>query len=399
MKIQTILDKKTDTKRESARHSSPPVNRMLHLQRSVGNQFVNRLMEKNIENDKSKEGMGKIAPVVHDLSSMPEQADLAPGCPTLPSVDSVEQRPHNFSGLCVQTAPSTKEPSAPEPQKDEEPLGTVRDRETGARENIYASLITTGLWWFNGGTPTLGELYPVSAPVSVANFGKGNFTVKVTEGSDKVALDEGGTTLNRENLTSFTVKTLAPSSRDKDVTIEVNHLAPGAKDKTTKKLSFEVRAPHHLRLLGTDHLAKGPHGYESWTTLQVFDNFGKPMPYIDVNEDFTMGTVEKGVSSEWKYSLAARSKGNDVARGNAVFKDKYGAEVSAAPPKSMMPKPSNPGKPLGNTRVASFLHDWYVGSPRIGEGVHVSHHVGVLYSDHGEYTKFMSPTAAKSPRK
>ena len=42
--------------------------------------------------------------------------------------------------------------------------------------------------------------------------------------------------------------------------------------------------------------------------------------------------------------------------------------------------------------------NWYVGSPTTGTGVHVSHHVGVFYTDHGEYTEFRSaPFAAKAP--
>jgi hypothetical protein len=159
-----------------------------------------------------------------------------------------------------------------------------------------------------------------------------------------------------------------------------------------------VRAPHHLELLGTDHLTQGSHGYTSLTSLRVFDNFGKPMPYIDVNEDFGAATVEAGVSQEWKDGIAARTKGQDVTRSNAVFQDQYGVAPSGALPASMTPKPSNPGSPLGTTRVGSFPHDWYVGSPTPGTGVHVSHHVGVFYADHGEYTKFTSPpAAAKAP--
>jgi len=122
------------------------------------------------------------------------------------------------------------------------------------------------------------------------------------------------------------------------------------------------------------------------------------MPYIDVNEDFSKGTVEKGVSSEWKDGIEARTKGKDVSRSNSVFKDEYGLSLSGPPPATMTPKPSNPTKPLGTTKAGSFTHDWYVGSDTTGKGVHVSHHIGVFYADHGEYTNFVSPpAAAKKP--
>jgi hypothetical protein len=222
--------------------------------------------------------------------------------------------------------------------------------------------------------------------------------VNVTTGSDKFALNVWGETLCGKDLRKVTVTSLAPSTKHDDVTIEVKHRAPDAKTDTTNEAKFEVRAPARLDLLGTDHLAKGAHGYASITSLRAFDNFGKPMPYIDVNEDFSIGTFEKSVSSEWKDGFAARTKGKDVTRGNAVFRDQYEVSLVGAPPASMTPKVSNPGSPLGKTRVGSFSHDWYVGGPTTGTGVHVSHHVGVFYTDHGEYTEFKSPpAAAKAP--
>jgi len=296
--------------------------------------------------------------------------------------------------------PAAKQPLTPEPKKGEEPIGTLKDKRTGAEEKIYASFITPGLWWFNGETPTLGNQYPTTAEIPVASFGKGDFTAKVTAGSDKVALDGGGATLTGKDLTKVTVNSRAPSTKHDDVKIELKHRATGAKTDTAGTATLEVRAPHHLELLGTDHLANGSNGFKSWTSLRVFDNFAAPMPFIDVNEDFSAATLEKGVSSEWKDGFDARTKGNDVSRGNAVFKDQYGVAVSGTTLASMKPQPSNPGSPLGKTKTGSFTHDWYVGSATIGKGVHVSHHVGVFYSDHGEYTKFTSPpAAAKTSRK
>jgi hypothetical protein len=158
-------------------------------------------------------------------------------------------------------------------------------------------------------------------------------------------------------------------------------------------MQLEVRAPQRLELLpNTQHSALGNHGFSSRFFLRVFDNFKAPMPFIDANEDFGTATLERGVSQDWQVAFNARTKGKSITPGNAVFQDRYQASVSGgAPPPTMSPKPSNPLPVLGTTRVGSFDHDWYVGSSTTGSGVHVSHHKGVFFADHGEYTKFQSP--------
>jgi len=227
---------------------------------------------------------------------------------------------------------------------------------------------------------------------------KENFALKVTAGSDKAALAGGGAALTGKDLDKFTIQTIGPSKKHNDVTIEIKHRAPGAKSETSRDLILEVSAPDHLKLLGTDHKSAGKFGYLSLTSMQVYDNFADAMPYIDVNEDFGTATFEAGVSSEWKNAFAARTKGNSVTRGNAVFQDQYRVDPSAAPPASMTPASSNPKSPLGKTKVGAFPHDWYVGSDTTGKGVLVSHHTGMYYTDHAEYTAFTSPpAAAKAP--
>jgi hypothetical protein len=326
---------------------------------------------------------------------------IAVGAPMSPAnVPSGSERvADDLARLRVRSEPEpTKLPAAPEPQKGEKPLGTLKDKVTGAEEKIYASFVPAGLWWFNGGSPTLAPQYPSSIAISLASLGKGDFALKVTAGSDKAALAGGGAALTGKDLDKFTIETIGPSKKHKDVTIEIKHRAPGAKSETSRDLILEVSAPDHLKLLGTDHRPAGKFGYLSLTSLQVFDNFGDAMPYIDVNEDFGTATLEAGVSSEWKDGFAARTKGKDITRGNAVFQDQYRVEPSAAPPASMIPQPSNPTSPLGKTKAGSFPHDWYVGSDTTGKGVLVSHHTGVFYTDHAEYTGFTSPpAAAKAP--
>src|SRR6185369_12100921 len=103
------------------------------------------------------------------------------------------------------------------------------------------------------------------------------------------------------------------------------------------------------------------------------DNFGDPMPYIDVNEDFTAGQLDPGTSQHWQTAFTNRRKGSTITVTNATFKDQYEAQVSGgAPPQGMAPAPRNPQSPLGTVRAGTFTHTWFVGSRSAGQGVQVS---------------------------
>jgi hypothetical protein len=140
------------------------------------------------------------------------------------------------------------------------------------------------------------------------------------------------------------------------------------------------------------HTPNGALGFNSEFRMTVKDNFGKPIPYIDYNEDFDAGTLEPGASKEWEAPMKARVKGHSVTMGDASADDHYTASVSGGPlPATMMPKLSNPQNPLGKSLAFTFHHRWYVGSPTPGKGVQVSEHLGKFYSDHGAYGAFKSP--------
>ena len=295
-------------------------------------------------------------------------------------------------GVVKVSSDPTPVPAAPKPQKGETRLGELEIE--GVKEPIFKSFVPEGLWWFNGATPTLATLYRTTATLPFDSLGAGQFSVRITAGADKVAFDGGGATLQGKDLKSATLKTLAPSAKADDVHVDVEQGPAGAK-KLAKVASVDltVRAPHHLELLGTEDRAEGAQGYNSVTSLRVFDNLNEPMPYIDTNEDFTVGKLEPGVDKRWGDSLAARHKGSTLTHGNAVFKDNYSASVSGNAA-GMVPPPSNPRSPLGKTLAITFEHDWFVGSATTGKGVHVSHHIGRFYSDHAEYTALVSPIPA-----
>lgn len=240
----------------------------------------------------------------------------------------------------------------------------------------------------------MSQLYPTIATLPLASLGAGEFSLQVTHGADKVAFEGGGATLTGKDLAKANLTTLAPSTKADDVHVDILHRAPSEKKLTgAASVDLTVRAPHHLELLGTDHKAEGADGFDSVTYMRVFDNLNEPMPFIDANEDFTVGKLEPGTDKAWGESLASRHKGQTVTRGNAVFQDNYKVSPSGATA-SLTPAPSNPKSPLGQTLVLTFEHDWFVGSSSTGKGVHVSHHIGRFYSDHAEYTKFTSPVAS-----
>jgi len=69
----------------------------------------------------------------HDFSSIPLHS-------------AHESRSRSPGRLDMRSEPAVKQPEAPKPQKDENPLGTLKDKQTGVEEKIYPSFVTKGLW-------------------------------------------------------------------------------------------------------------------------------------------------------------------------------------------------------------------------------------------------------------
>jgi len=291
-------------------------------------------------------------------------------------------------------------PATPSPLPGEAPLTTTEGEEIGIEvrplpsERLYASLVPQGLWWFNGATPTFGALYPTEAPIDTG-LPPGDFRYRVTRGADKVGLLRGVTPVRElvgRDIPRPTVRSLGRSRRRGDVTVQVTHRPVGAGTASVYTAQLEVSAPYRVRYLGVDHGPSGPHGYLSLHYLQLLDNFARPVPYMDVNEDFTRGTLARGVSAEWRTALDSRTKGSGWTLGSGVFTDKYEASVTGGPPPpTMRPTPVNPQPGRRTTFVGSFRHDWYAGTSVTGGGIHVSRHRGLFFADHGEYRNMRSP--------
>lgn len=285
-------------------------------------------------------------------------------------------------------------PTAAAPTKGEKSVGKLKS-DGGGTEDIFASRVPDGLWWFNGATPTLAALYPSEFEADVSSAGKGKFECSVAKGADKIGLVSGGAAtakLSGTDLKTLKFRAIGASKASKDVEVKIEFTpASGGKPSSTT-LVMETRAPKTLDLLHVAHSAAGSQGYLTTFSLRIFDNFGSPLPYLDVNEDFTVGDVEKGVSQHWKDALKARKKGATITGGNAMFEDHYRVSVDGgSAPKDMTPVPLGPQKPLGTTLVGNFEHRWYAGTKTTGGGVQVSVHKGVFFADHGEYTKLKSP--------
>lgn len=308
--------------------------------------------------------------------------------------DSRPARPPAPAGLprFLQSQPRPDRPGGGQPREGEPEISITH--EGGATERVDVSRIRTGIWWFDGETPTLGAYYPTEVTLSTGLPASGRFRYRITRGADKLGLVHGGGVTPDVSLRGEPrpkVRSTGASDRHGDIELTVEHTPPGAKAATRLTAPLETRAPSSLDLLGCSHAADGAHGYRSEFRLRVRDNFGEPVPYIDVNEDFTSGTLARGVSNDWLAPLRARHKGSTITTGGAEFKDNYAAVASGAPPPSMVPAPENPRSPLGSTPVAEFTHWWYVGSRTPGKGVKVSEHIGRFYSDHGQYLGFLSP--------
>ncbi|PPT06367.1 hypothetical protein CKA32_000478 [Geitlerinema sp. FC II] len=306
------------------------------------------------------------------------------------AIEPITTPPSQQASIQRQT-PETEEATQTEPQEER---GTYIESR-GRRERVDPTRVSSGIWWFNGETPTLSSLYPTEADLATGLPATGTFRYTIARGTNILGINDGtSVTTSRTVRNDPTVKvtSLGPSSASNDVELRIEHTPPGTTRTNTYTTQLEVRAPNHLDLLGCSHAAEGAHGYKSTFRMKVFDNFGSEMPYIDANEDFTSGTLEPGVSREWHAPFLSRTKGHTLTLSDAVFHDNYTVSVTGgAPPASMSPHPSNPQTPPGNARVGTFTHWWFIGSPTPGRGVKVSEHIGILYADHGQYFGFLSP--------
>jgi hypothetical protein len=331
----------------------------------------------------------------HDFSSVKISAQPQAGV-LQPQVDAGTPARVFDASTVSGGVPAEASPPPVPAQEAEDPR--VISREGGPEEHIDPGRVPKGIWWFNGATPTLSDLYPNEADIALGLPNGGRFHFSITKGSDKLRLLDGHrqvVSLAVKDTPKLRVKGIGPSKTTEDIQLKIIHTPPGGKSSDTITGNLEVRAPNHLDLLGCASVAKGTHGYETSFRLKVWDNFGAPMPYMDVNEDFTAGKLASGTSTEWAEPIHTRSKGSSITLGDAIFEDQYRVVPGSDNlPASMTPKPGNPQSPLGHVLVASFTHDWYVGSRNTGQGVHVSRHIGKFYADHGQYSGFTSPVSS-----
>lgn len=350
------------------------------------------------------------SPAVVELSSTPAALRRAPD----PCLDDCEVKfktcldhtrfpPECLArrGTCLDACEAKKKATSKDPEeKREVDIRDVVIESGGKREHVDPKKVPQGIWWLNGGVPTLPVLYPTEVPISTGLPASGSFVYEVTVGADKLALLDRVKPVSKLTLKdspNVVVRGIGPSKANKDVKVKITHTPPGAKRSAVYSTELEVRAPAQLGNLSCSHAAMGGRGFESEFRATLRDNFGAAMPYMDYNEDFDAGTLASGVSSEWEAPFKARKRGHSLTLGDAGTVDHYSVEVTGgATPKTMTPVPSNPQNPLGSNPVGSFNHRWYAGSPTPGQGVQLSAHVGQLYADHGEYRDFLSPLGAKA---
>jgi hypothetical protein len=282
-----------------------------------------------------------------------------------------------------------------QPPESTEKAPELTIERAGRSERVDTSRIPQAIWWFNGAVPTLAPYFPTEAELELGLPAKGTFRYEIAEGASKLALTTGGGERQSETLTddpSPQVRSRGPSSSASDILLRVRHQPPDGGSASTGSIRLTVRAPHELKLMGCGHSALGAHGYRSLFRLQLLDNLGSPIPYLDVNEDFTPGTLSAGASSHWRAALDARNKGSTLTLGDGTFEDRYDASVQGGTPlATMKPAPEAPRTPLGTQQVGEFEHRWYAGGRTPGAGAQVSDHIGRFFADHGQYFSFLSP--------
>jgi hypothetical protein len=345
-------------KNDSSRSKISPVDHVLFLQRTIGNQAVQRLI--NNVHQQSIAGSDKIT---EHAASSPEE------------------------------------------------LGQATLRSWRASNN---------LWYFNGERhkEPLSTKVTLQAESKPAGF----FLWSVTEGTDKVELVDGesGTNVLKTDDNQVEVKSKSGSNGADDVGIRVSHMTADGTPTGTYEGKLGVRTPatvkkvheqttHHqvpsqqasympeslqtspdsvpsaapksLRHVSTNHSAHATWGYETRITYEVLDDKGNPIKGFDVNEKWTTGVVNDYPKADWRRG----PEGGTTSAGTTFFDNIQGES------KGHTPAPQNPQKPLGTTKVQHWGQDWYIGSTTPGKGTKVQTNTLQKYQDHAEHQNIKSP--------
>jgi hypothetical protein len=425
---QTTSRGPTTTARVHVRQS-PDVNSILPMQRTIGNQAVQRLLEANskvLKGDDPRRietvGLGhnfrQLSAYYSDDSELMARKIGAHVPPTVErgiDLDSTEhvalggsgnrlsarepvQPLHQRQTFTLQSRGTGGNPSAPSPssaretdparaeqQASTEGTAPVTTRVTSAATTLRWKYVKQhrwdALWYFCGEHPSG---FSTSATLRAEGYGDPDrLEWFIRHGSDKVYAPNGF------RGPEITLYSSAGSQQPDDVHIELQERLPGG--ATTSYLGhFTVRKPHRLiQESTTDHTSCPPWDPSPascpafWTEIsyRILDNMGGTIVGGTVNERFP-GPAVDDQPNHWR--LATTTSGASWPKTNGTFVDNLYKCCG-------IPAPVSSASANWSDKVYHEPQEFYVGSTTAGRGCRVQVHTLQFYRGFAEHENIRSP--------
>jgi len=345
---------------------SGEVSQTLHLQRTIGNHAVQRLLRANCEGIEANSGAAATTPFGHDFSQIPVYPPRNPDAAQVPHLTgsrcssgpvSVGSLAHAIEPLAVFDAEGNELAEAQIPMEEQE--GEVEEPAVEAAIQPSAAPVAAPaaggvartlimgprqMWFFDGVTPAG---YLVSSQVRSNKVG-GTFNWRVSP----------QLTLSSAAAPRPIVTTNGASVVRNDASIGLTHTAP---DGTISKASYRmtVRAPNMLVPLGDVCVPDATWGYDCQIRYSIEDNIGDTLPRnVPINEQWTAAPTADFPGMDWRRGAEGAALVNP-----ANWFDHIQGETAGHTPAPLGPADADAAVP-----VYHWPGDWRAGSLTIGNG-------------------------------
>jgi hypothetical protein len=272
-------------------------------------------------------------------------------------------------------------------------------RNASGGDNINPTISqSNALWYFGSGitTPPNFTLGSTSATLTANGVSSGSFQWSVTNGSSKLAFENGSTSIKKTNSNVVTIYSKLYSAAPGDVTVHLDYTPSGASQAIPVDWPLGIDSPYQLISNGqttsaganvcdgTPNPPAGSNGYVSNVPYKILSQFGVTVTNAPINEQF--GTPSNITANNW----GLPSEGS-VTPPNGTFVDTLCTTSPRTGPGALQPLPLPPGSPLSGTVVQEIPQSWFVGIVTPGLGLSVQTDFANYYIDHGNHSYVVSP--------
>ncbi len=268
---------------------------------------------------------------------------------------------------------------AAETSPQEETMAAAREEEPAQPAVIEPVRIVrdVDLWWFDGeDAANYDEEAKLTAFGGRPGATRGRFEWDVMRGADKIDFENASDHMVKNNANRITIWSTDASVTRGDVKVRCRWSLGGL--SKTLYHEFTVFAPDEAVVVNGPNDSPWSGGYRSRYTLEVRDQFHRPMPReVEVNENWETFTADQPVVVDWM--IAPPNGTMTGVPATAQFYETYG--MPAGP--GRIPQAVNPGDPGATTRVMHAFQQYRAGSTTVGDGRLIKRHVTTYYRGQG----------------